>query len=182
MQISRYLFFLIALFCSTVAFGQKDLDLHLSNTFLAGKDVIKVKRDFKDPYLWVLTKNNQVFRINSVTMALDDYSSYFSSFSNLTFIDIAGVSGDQVYIAANSANLVEYKNGVVKQIRAADGVRGNVNSIGVDYTENYISNAGPRVNKRNLVIGTDNGRCHYDYESGTMFPDFAPKFSRIFEA
>lgn len=182
MRVSRYLIFLIALFCSTIVFGQKDMDLHLSNTFLAGKNVIKVKRDFKDPYVWVLTKNNQVFRINSLTMALDDYTSYFSSFSNLTFIDIAGVSGDQVYVAANSANLIEYKKGIVKQIGATDGVRGNINSIGVDYTENHISNAGPRVNNKTVIIATDNGRCYYYYEDGVMSADFAPKPSRIFSA
>ncbi len=182
MQVNRYFIFLIALFCSTAVFGQKDMDLHLSHSFLAGKNVLKVKRDFKDPYLWVLTKNNQVYRINSVTMVLDDYSSYFSSFNNLTFIDIAGVSGDQVYVAANSANLIEYKNGAVKQIGVVDGVRGNINSIGVDYTNNYMTNGGPRINKKNLIVATDNGRCHYDYENGVMFPDFAPQPSRIFEA
>ncbi|WP_184546532.1 gliding motility-associated C-terminal domain-containing protein [Mucilaginibacter sp. FT3.2] len=186
MYLLRYwlLFILITLFFS--AHAQQDMDLHLNSTFLTGKNILKVKRDFHDPYLWVLAQNNEVYRINSVTKTIDNYTNQFSSYSNFHFIDIAGCSKDTVFIATNTSNLLEYKKGTLKIITNADGVLGIVNSIGVDYTHSYLTNntygmAG-KPDAQVLVIGTDKGMCHYDYENDVMLSGASHVPARVFDA
>ncbi|MGZ3901893.1 MAG: hypothetical protein ACXVDC_16320, partial [Bacteroidia bacterium] len=152
-----YLLLFSFIFLSTVAYGQQDMDLHLTQTFLAGKNILKVKRDFHDPYVWVLAQNNQVYRINSLTKTVDDYTSTFSAYNNLTFNDIAGRSQDTVFISTNSTNVIEYKKGVIKVIGTADGILTPVNSVGIakfkSLYEDWFS----------VVIGADKGLYFYDF-------------------
>lgn len=163
-----------------------DIAFHLSDTFLQGKKILKVKRDFKDPYLWVLAENNQLYRINSITKAVDDYTAKFSAYSGFKFIDIAGVNQDQVYVATSVANLIEYKNGNFRNIGAADAIPGNITSIGTDYTGFYVpdltSNTPGNRKVNTILIGTVNGMCHFDYDNGVMTPGTSHVPARVFEA
>jgi len=111
MRLSKLLLVVLLLFVMK-AFGQQDVDFHLNAHLLSGKKVLKVKRDFHDPYLWALTTGNGVYRINSLNLQVDDYTSAFNGYSNLQFIDIAGRSQDTVFIATNSINVIEYKKGI----------------------------------------------------------------------
>jgi gliding motility-associated-like protein len=165
------------------AYCQQDIDFHITKTFLSGKNILKVKRDFKDPYLWVLAQNNEVYRINSTTYQVDDYTSQFSSYSGLQFIDIAGRSKDTVFIATNSTNILEYKTGIVKIIGTAQGVKGTVNSIGCEFFDGQKHFGLTAYSEKTLLIATNHGYCHYDFVNNTMLnlqePDIA---TRIFES
>src|SRR5215216_5424715 len=97
----RYLLLFIFIAVPHQAHAQQDMDLHLSSTFLAGKNILKVKRDFLDPYLWVLAQDHGVYRINSITGAVDDYSSQFVNYHNFDFVDIASDSKDILFVATN---------------------------------------------------------------------------------
>jgi len=182
----RYLLLFILIVTFYKAHAQQDMDLHLSDTFLAGKNILKVKRDFHDPYLWVLAQNNEVYRINSVTKTVDNYTNQFSSYSNFHFIDIAGCSSDLVFIATESDNLLEYKQGSIKIITNANGVLGVINSIGVDYSESYFANntngTGGGFFAKSILIGTDKGMCHYDYENDEMLSGSSHVPARVFDA
>jgi len=157
---------------------QQDVDFHLSNQFLAGKTVLKVKRDFKDPYLWVLAKNNEVYRINSQTLIVDNFTATFSAYNNLQFIDIAGRSKDTVFIATNSTNVVQYTNGQSKLITAADGIPGTVNSVGI--AENIVFQY-PRQ-PPSLMIATDKGFRLYDMDGQTIYDKSDDAESKVYEA
>ena len=114
------------------ALGQKqDLDFHIGNQFFAGQPIIKIKRDFKDPFVWVLAKNNSVYRINSQTLVVDDYTQQFAAYSNYQFIDIAGRNQDTVFIATNTTAIIELKKSTFKIIGPGDGLADAVNSIGI---------------------------------------------------
>lgn len=181
----RYLLLAICLISFFDVRGQQDMDLHLTSTFLSGKNIIKVKRNFYDPYLWVLAEHNEVYRINSITKTVDDFTSTFSAYNAYQFIDIAGRSADTVYIATNSPDIIEYKKGVFRKIGPADGVPGIVNSIGIDYTGSYLADnsvgMGGRWEANSLLIGTNNGMCHYDYKTGLMLPYSSHVPARVFE-
>ena len=185
MLVLRYL--LISFFCSFVfsVYGQQDMDLHLNETFLAGKNIIKVKRDFHDPYLWVLAQNNEVYRINSVTKVIDNYTSQFSAYSGLQFIDIAGRSQDTVFIATSSS-IIDYKKGIIKQITAANGIVGVINSIGVDYTGSYTTDNTRGLSQRptanTLLIATNSGMNHYDYQREVITSGASDVPAKVFEA
>jgi len=168
--------FFVSVFCS--AYGQQDIDFHLNTTLLQGKNILKVKRDFNDPYLWVLAQNNEVYRINSLDNSVDNYTAQFSAYNGFQFIDIAGRSLDTVFIATNSTNVLEYKKGVIKNIGAAQGIAGTVNSIGIDNVNGQISIVGSAYT---ALIATDNGICRYDYKSETMMPVPMAQPARIFE-
>jgi hypothetical protein len=105
MYLQRYLLFIALIACSYSAYSQQDVDFHLNNTFLTGKNIIKVKRDFHDPYLWVLAQNNEVYRINSLTNVVDDYTSQFSAYNGQQFIDIAGRSQGTVFVATSGTDV-----------------------------------------------------------------------------
>ncbi|MEO9172965.1 MAG: hypothetical protein ABI203_07720, partial [Mucilaginibacter sp.] len=75
------------LLCTKAYCQQQDVDFHLNIQLLTGKTILKVKRDFYDPYLWVLGNNNQVYRINSLTKVVDDYTPQFAAYSALQFVD-----------------------------------------------------------------------------------------------
>ena len=138
MHFSKLLLIVLLLF-SIKAYGQQDVDFHLNAHLLSGKKVLKVKRDFHDPYLWALTTGNGVYRINSINLKVDDYTSVFAGYSNLQFVDIAGRSQDTVFVATNSTNVIEYKKGVLRTIGQSDGLSGTVNEVGIDHTiERYV--------------------------------------------
>lgn len=186
MRFFRLLLLSLILVCAYAARGQ-DVDFHLNGTFLPGKNILKVKRDFKDPYLWILAQNQEVYRINSITRAVDNYSAYFNEYHNLQFIDIAGADGNTVFVATNSSDILELKNGVVKTIGAVKGVPGKLHSIGIDYTGSYFGDntngaGGHPQADHILLIGTDNGRCNYDYAQELMMPFPSHSPSRIFDA
>lgn len=185
MVLLRSLLFFSLLAISYVALGQQDMDLHLSDTFLPGKNILKVKRDFKDPYLWVLVQNNEVYRINSLTKVVDNYTVQFTAYSAFQFIDIAGVSKDQVFIATSSANMLEYKSGIIKVIGTAAGIPGTVNSIGIDHTGSYLTDhtygGGGHLIANTVLIATDNGMCHYDYDNEVILPYPSHVHAKVFE-
>lgn len=177
--------FIIILFPVKKAFSQ-DVEFHLNSHLFIGKKILKIKRDFYDPYLWVLAQNNQVYRVNSLTLAIDDYTAVFSAYSSYQFIDIAGRSKDTVFIATNSPNIIEYKTGAVKLIGAADGIAGVVNEIGIDYLGNYLTDntrgLGTRPSANTLLIATNSGMCHYDYQNDIIVAGSSHVPSRVFEA
>ena len=109
----------------------QDVEFHLTGQLFPGTKILKVKSDFYDPYVWVLAQNNQVYRVNSVNLAVVNYSNQFAAYNSLQFIDIAGRSKDTVFIATNSTNIIHYKNGAIKLIGTADGIPDTVNSIGI---------------------------------------------------
>jgi gliding motility-associated-like protein len=155
------LFFVLLLstFCQ-VAYAQQDIDFHLSNTFLAGKNIIKVKRDFNDPYLWVLTQNSEVYRINSETLVVDDYTPKFAAYSNLNFIDIAGNSGDEVFIA-QADKVIRFKNGAITTITNNDGLAGQVNTVYFNISAFDTQDENGDLTVPDLMISTSTGVYHY---------------------
>jgi gliding motility-associated-like protein len=171
---SAYITLFALLFSFFKVYAQQDVDLHLTGTFLQGKNILKVKRDYHDPYLWVLAQNNEVYRINSITKVIDDYTSQFSAYAASQFIDIAGRSQDTVFIATNSTNVIEYKKGILKVISVA----GTVNSIGIDATGQYNS-----LIHTNFIalIGTNAGIYRYDYQTESLSPAIANVPGKIYE-
>ncbi len=138
------------------ACAQQDMDFHFDHLLFQGQNILKVKRDFYDPYLWVLAQNNHVYRVNSLTMVFDDYTSTFAAYNNVNFVDIAGRSADTVYVATNATRVIEYEKGVLRTIDKPSGIDGTVNSIGLDYHD-HIFAGNPT-----LVIGTTTGLYYYD--------------------
>lgn len=167
---------LLFIFINTFA-QQQDVDFHLNAHLLTGKKILKVKRDFYDPYLWVLASNNEVYRVNSLTQTIDDYTATFAGYGNLSFIDIAGRSKDTVYIATNSSNVIQYKKGSANLLTEADGIPGTVNSVGM-YTGLYFSE---RIMPLVLMIGSDKGFRLFDPVKGKMTGGDAGD-SKIYEA
>src|ERR1700761_3058471 len=99
------------LFLFAPLYAQQDVDFHLKAHLLNGKKVLKVKRDFYDPYVWVLAQNNEIYRVNSQTLAVDNYSAKFAAYRNLPFTDIAGFDANSVFIATNSKTVIRFNNG-----------------------------------------------------------------------
>jgi gliding motility-associated-like protein len=182
----RNFLFIILLCISSKAFCQQDVDFHLNSYLLPGKIILKAKRDFYDPYLWVLAKNNEVYRVNSLTLTVDDYTPQFAAYNNLQFIDIAGRSQDTVFIATNSTNIIEYEKGALRVIGQTDGIPGVINSIGVDYTGSYMTDnaygMATRPTANTLLIGTNGGICHYDYQKEIITPGSSHVPATVFEA
>ncbi|WP_426672092.1 gliding motility-associated C-terminal domain-containing protein [Mucilaginibacter sp. McL0603] len=180
MHIRQFLL-LILLFVSLRVYCQQDVDFHLNARFLQGKTVLKVKRDFNDPYLWVLAKNNEVYRINSLTQAVDNYTPLFAAYNNLQFIDIAGRSKDTVYIATQSPNVIQYQNGNINLIDPALIGNHTVTSVGVDYAGRVDESSSPAFGHI-LLIGTVNGLYRYNMDSRVSSPGLNPVYSQVFEA
>ena len=176
MHFRRLLMILLLIATAKSYCQQQDVDFHLNASFLPGQTVIKVKRDFYDPYVWVLAKNNEVYRINSITKIVDNYTPKFAAYNGLQFIDIAGRSKDTVFIATNSTNVVQYKQGNIRLITAADGIPYAVNSIGM---EKAIFGMG---NVHTLMIGTDKGFCTYDMDAEKPVTVQDNGVSKVFEA
>jgi gliding motility-associated-like protein len=149
------------------------MDVHLVRSFLTGKKILKAKRDFYDPYLWVLAENNEVYRINSIDYTVDDFTSKFANYK-YPFIDIAGRSKDTVFVAGNVGVVIEYKKGIVQEI--SNGIPGKVNSIGMTGLYNYSLSA-----KTELQIATDHGICAFNYKSETIQGSAVKLESKILE-
>jgi gliding motility-associated-like protein len=160
MHIRKFLAIILSMISAKAYCQQQDVQVHLNSHLLPGKTILKVKRDFRDPYLWVLAKNNEVYRVNSLTLAIDDYTAQFSAYSNLQFIDIAGRSKDTVFIATQSTNVIQYKSGSMRLIGTADNIPGLVNSVGID-RGNYPTNNNSQI----LIIGADGGFCKYNMDT-----------------
>ncbi len=151
----------LSLFCNK-AYCQQDVDFHLIKKFFTGKNILKVKRDYHDPYLWVLAQNNEVYRINSQTQNVDDYTSYFAAYNNLKFVDIAGYSQDTLFVGTNSSTLLELKKGVLKTVGMADGITGAIGQIGVSNPQNVIITNFTVVVPPILLISTTTGLFQFD--------------------
>ena len=178
MLFRNFLIFSLLLFSVKAFCQQQDVDFHLNGYFLQGKTILKVKRDFYDPYLWVLAKNNEVFRVNCLTKSIDDYTSTFAAYNNLQFVDIAGRSRDTVFIATNSTNVIYYKNGSIHIIGTADGIPGIVNSVGMA----MVGVDNIKYSASSLMIGTDKGFRLYDSNTETMTYKSDDGNSKIYEA
>lgn len=155
------LLLLILILFATETYAQQDVDFHLNTHLLSGKKVLKVKRDFYDPYLWALTSNNGVYRINSLTMAVDDYTPAFAAYNNLQFTDIAGRSQDTVFLATNSTDVIEYKKGILRTIGPPDGLSGTINEVGMDHIYETITGTiydGLKF----LMVATTTNTYYYD--------------------
>ncbi|HTK18435.1 MAG TPA: gliding motility-associated C-terminal domain-containing protein [Mucilaginibacter sp.] len=154
------------------------MQFHLNSHLLQGKTILKVKRDFYDPYLWVLAKNNEVYRVNSVTLAVDNYTAQFSAYNSLPFIDIAGRSKDTVFIATATTNVIQYKNGAIRLIGSADKIPGTVTSVGID--KNLYLQQGTIAHI--LMIGTTNGFCQYNMDTEKPVAVLDDGNSTVYEA
>jgi len=154
-----WLIIFISFFLCYRAFCQQDVDFSINQHLLVGKQILKVRHDYNDPYLWVLAQNNQVYRINSLTFEVDDYSTAFSAYSNLQFIDIAGYSADTVYVATKSPEVIEYEKGILKTIGPSQGLIDTVTSIGI------CTNG---INYGQLLIGTTSGVGVYGETNETL--------------
>ncbi len=149
----RWLILLLPFFTLSNAFCQpKDVDFHLNAHLFAGQKVIKVKRNFNDIYLWVLAAGNKIYRVNSVTLSVNDYTAKFAAYSNVPFVDIMGHSADTVFIATGT-KLIECANGNIKVFTSANGIPGTINSLGIDLGWNENIN-GTRME---MLIGTNKG-------------------------
>jgi hypothetical protein len=156
------------------ASGQQTVDFNIGGHFLKGKTILKVKRDFRDPYLWILAENNEVFRMHSVSREIEDLSSQFALYSDLKFIDIAGRSRDTALIATNTNKVIHYKNGGLKLIGAAEGLVDPVNSVGINFNEGIALGEA--------YIGTQNSQYTYYFDTEKLVPYFESYFSQIFSA
>jgi gliding motility-associated-like protein len=171
----KWLFFLLLTSAGLTGYSQ-DVEFHINSQFLPGKDILKVKRDFRDVYLWVLAKNNEVYRINSTTLAVDDYTGAFAAYNGMQFIDIAGRSQDTVFIATNSTNVIEYKKGIIKVIGAADGISTPTNSVGIPKVQTFGSDT------HTAIIGSDKGLYNYDMLNEKITLSSYILSSKVYEA
>ena len=172
-------YLILLMFLSTGnAFCQKqDVDFHINAHLFAGRKILKVKRDFHDSYLWVLAENNQVYRVNSLTLNIDDYTLKFAAYGNLPFIDIAGLNKDTVFIATHSTNLIVSDPLTTKLIGSNEGIIDTINSIGINNFDNLNLAAA-------LLIATRTGFAAYDVKVGnlTYVGSYAANTSKIYEA
>ncbi len=157
----RKLFILFFLSIATVAYSQQDVTFSITSHLLPGTKILKVKRDYYDPYVWVLAQNNGVYRINSLTLAVDNYTASFSAYNNLQFIDIAGRSQDTVFVAANSPDVIEYNQGALSDINAAVGLADTVTSLGMADENGFYS-------PLTLHIATTHGLGSYNVVSNSL--------------
>src|SRR6185437_6940363 len=162
------------LFIVVHAYGQQDVDFHLNAHILPGKKILKVKRDFYDPYLWVLAQNNEVYRVNSLTLSVDDYTGKFRAFSNDTIFDIAGYNQDTLFAATHS-KIINCYNGIVKLSSLTDSIKYRINSVG-------MSNFSWGGEYYGLTIGTDSTGYDYDLYHNQFFKYIYSGHTQVFEA
>ena len=163
-RISWLIFAVLMLCLAAEAYSQQDVDFHLNAYLFPGKNILKVKRDFYDPYLWVLAQNNEVYRVNSLTLAVDDYTSKFAAYNTLKFTDIAGRSQDTVFVATSSTSVIEYKKGIIKDIGKLPGISGTINQVGMDhiYYPGWVGSTDPLNSLILLMIATTTNIYYYD--------------------
>lgn len=175
MRFFRYLFLSIILLITNSTFAQ-DVNLYLSDHYLAAKSIIKLSRDFDDPYLWILAPNNGIFRLNTATKQLEDLSASFQQFSSYQIFDIAGITYNTLTFAIRNAGgtvLVTYDNGnitypFIGNPYALD-VYGNITGIGPSsiYTEQVYGYADHPA----LLVATDQGFYRYSYQTTVIQPN-----------
>ena len=161
-------------------YAQPGVVFHIDSHLLQNKKIIKVKRDFKDPYLWVLADNNEIFRINSLNKEVLDYSSYFAPYSSFKFIDIAGISKDSAFVATSTNTLLYLRNGDIKVINAAMGLNNGINSIGLDYTGSPWRPGATQTNC--LFIGAETNSYIYKTETDQLVINATGVRSEIYVA
>jgi gliding motility-associated-like protein len=179
-----FLFLIPLLLISAIVYSQQDVEFHENTKLLTGKNILKVKRDFNDVYLWVLAANNEVYRVNSLDYSVEDFTPIFKLY-NLPFIDIAGQSKDVVFIATASNNIIQYKSGNIKLIGAAQGIAGTINSIGITEEPYYFVITYYPTSPETLIIGTDNTIYRYNIANETaqaQFTDNLDKPARVYDA
>lgn len=165
MRFVRLLILLLFIVTADSLFAQ-DIDLYLTSHIMAGKSIIKLSRDFDDPYMWILAKNNEVYRLNTITKQLDDYTPKLQSISGYQIFDIAGLETDMVDLAINNTNgtrLASYKSGIISYPleNNISTIKGNILNIGPasSFTERvYGFSDSPEV-----LIATDQGFWRYSF-------------------
>ena len=180
---TRNLLLIFLLLLSIPAFSQQqDVDFHIATHLFPGKKIIKLKRDFIDPYLWVLSANNEIYRVNSLDYTIADYTAKFAPYSNLQFIDIAGLSKDTVFVATNSPHVVQLESGTLKLLGANNNINSLVSSVGMDFSGYFGGFYSPPTG---ILIGTSAGCLHYNIATEkTQVPDTnaRPLNSVVYEA
>ena len=157
MRFIRLILLLLVIVSTKSALAQ-DVDLYLTDHYLAGKSVIKLSRDFDDPYMWILTRNNEIYRLNTVSKQLDNFTAQFQSIAGGNIFDIAGISAAWVVVAVRNGtnvDLVSDNAGILSYPLRSPvyDFRGTIQSIGTSslYTEEaYGVNGRPAV-----LIATD---------------------------
>ncbi|SDT67400.1 gliding motility-associated C-terminal domain-containing protein [Mucilaginibacter mallensis] len=164
------------------AFTQ-DINFTISDHFFSGRKILKVKKDFNDPYVWVLGANNEVFQINNVTKSIVDYTNIFAGYNNSQFVDIAGRSKDTLFIATANSGLIQCKGGKIKIIGNDQGIGDTLSSIGIDYS-NIATNAFnlSAHNNLNLLVATNKGTFNYNIDAETSSASSDPVPAIVFEA
>ncbi|MDN3580844.1 gliding motility-associated C-terminal domain-containing protein [Mucilaginibacter flavus] len=170
MYLLRYWLLLLFTTFLFTAHAQQDVDLHLNDSFFPGKNILKVKRDFRDPYLWVLAQNHQVYRINSITKSIDDYSGSFNAYHNLQFTDLAGISKDTVVISTNTNTLIINANNTVKTFNVDDNNGGKVQGIGVENMTGSFPSSPFYPYTDLLAIATTKRFLYYAIKENTLTP------------
>src|SRR5437588_2470549 len=97
----------------------QDVTFYLTGRYLTGKPIVKLSRDFDDPYMWVLGKSNDIYRINTLNNQVEDLTSTFQQFSADKIFDMTSISQNWVVLAvkiADSIKLVNYNNGVFQYL------------------------------------------------------------------
>lgn len=181
MRLFRHSLFFLIVFISLKGYGQQNTDFYVNGHYLIGKKVLKISRDFYDPFVWILAENNGVYRINSISKEVDDYTSKFSAFNNLQFNCIAGRNKDTVFVGTTSNKVIYFANGALQTIGANEGLNYPVNSIGISFRGQSIPGL-VIASKDALQIGTNNGLYSYSIEESRIenFTDFMT--GEIYEA
>ncbi|MFI5161243.1 MAG: gliding motility-associated C-terminal domain-containing protein [Sphingobacteriales bacterium] len=138
---------------------------------MSGQRVIKLSRDFDDGYMWILTSNNGLYRLNTLTKQLDDYTVQFSSLSNYQIFDIAGINPNMVTIAiknSDTALMVNYKNGQINYLPALNNYNFHGNVRAIDASSSATEGTFGFVDRPALLIATDKGFYRYSYNSGII--------------
>jgi gliding motility-associated-like protein len=172
-----WLILLLIFFCSP-ALCQQDVDFHIGGQFFTGKKVLKVSHDFNDPYLWVLTANNGVYRINSQTLVVDDYSSNFSAYSADAMIAIAGKDQNNSAIITKD-RFITFLSGTVNPRLSKYIIGGTLNSVACD---NFRLSTG---STHDFCIGSAGaGYYYYDISTDNLSPEDGnvTGYARIYEA
>jgi gliding motility-associated-like protein len=174
-RICCLVFPILMLFITNCAYSQQqDVDFHINAHLFAGQKILKVKRDFGDPYVWVLAQNNVVYRVNSITLAVDNYTGKFAGFSSDAIIDIAGYNQDTLWAATRSKIINCYKD-IAQLSTFTNSIAYPINSIG-------MSNFGYGGEYYGLAIGTDSTEYSYDLYRKQFLTYNYVGHSQIFEA
>jgi gliding motility-associated-like protein len=178
MKIRRILFFFAFVLLATTCYAQQDVNLYVTRHLLPGKKIIKVYKNTPSELVWVLTDNNQIFRINTTTEAVDDLSATFAPYAGYRFIDIVAHKDQEIYVATDDEFVIRLRNGVLDIIGAQQGLRGKINSIGL-----FLNNSALEYGIYDyLRIGTSVGMANYFIDEARLdfYQDTQP--SHVYES